>query len=152
LKKAGTIEPGVFIHMVAKGRGGAKYPKPITRLRRRGRRLRGGRVPGPHPAPSPTDGRAGYGATRGTGTHRDTSDRTQDSERVRALRHRERRRSPVRGGAARRNSCAASRVRTIVIREITRRGQRRANPPPLSPRTTAKAHESFGKDEGTARI
>jgi integrase len=30
LKKAGQIEPHVFVRMVAKGRGGEKYPKPIT--------------------------------------------------------------------------------------------------------------------------
>jgi integrase len=30
LKKAGKIEPHVFVRMVAKGRGGEKYPKPIT--------------------------------------------------------------------------------------------------------------------------
>jgi len=51
LKKAGTIEPGVFVRMVAKGRGGEKYPKPITRLRRRGRqptRRPGARARIPH--------------------------------------------------------------------------------------------------------
>jgi integrase len=30
LKKAGKIEPHVFVRMIAKGRGGEKYPKPIT--------------------------------------------------------------------------------------------------------------------------
>jgi integrase len=30
LKKAGKIEPHVFVRMVAKGRGGEKYPRPIT--------------------------------------------------------------------------------------------------------------------------
>jgi integrase len=66
LKGTGQIVPWVFFRMVAKGRRGKKYPKPIDRVRQGVENgLPSGELSWPYSTRPPSDGGTQYGPRRG---------------------------------------------------------------------------------------
>ena len=89
LKNAGFIVPQVFVRMVAKGRNGAKEPRPIQAFTKAWKTAcAAAGCPGRIPHDLQAYGHSEHGPSRVVRTRRDAAGRTQDTLSVRPLQHR----------------------------------------------------------------